>query len=200
MWMPASVTTTPTTIAATWCTTCRATRVVINRGRDRFFYSGGSWYAPRGGVYVVVGAPLGVFVPVLPPLLQHRLVRRGVAVPTTPMTPTTRGTARTMATRSSLRRPGLSTRPPDASPPPPPPAPATSQMFVYPKNGQSADLQSKDKYECHTWATGQTGFDPTVSGGGVSPDQLGPKTDAYKPRHHRLSAGPRLQRPVTALR
>ena len=42
-------------------------RIVINRGRDRFFYSGGTWYAPRGGVYVVVGAPLGAFVPVLPP-------------------------------------------------------------------------------------------------------------------------------------
>src|ERR1700743_2038618 len=42
-------------------------RVVINHGPDRFFYSGGVWYAPRGGVYVVVGAPFGAFVPVLPP-------------------------------------------------------------------------------------------------------------------------------------
>src|SRR5579871_1005727 len=42
-------------------------RVELVRGRDHFFYSGGVWYAPRGPGFVVVGAPIGVFVPVLPP-------------------------------------------------------------------------------------------------------------------------------------
>ena len=32
--------------------------------------------------------------------------------------------------------------------------------FLYPKKGQSAEQQDKDKYECHQWAVGQTGFDP----------------------------------------
>jgi len=32
--------------------------------------------------------------------------------------------------------------------------------FLYPKKGQSAEQQDKDKYECHKWAVGQTGFDP----------------------------------------
>ncbi len=42
-------------------------RIVINRGPDRYFYSGGIWYAPRGAGFVVVGPPIGVFIPVLPP-------------------------------------------------------------------------------------------------------------------------------------
>src|SRR5665213_416728 len=42
-------------------------RIVVNGPRGRYFYSGGIWYSggPRG--FVVVGAPLGLFVPVLPP-------------------------------------------------------------------------------------------------------------------------------------
>jgi len=32
--------------------------------------------------------------------------------------------------------------------------------FVYPSKGQSEEQQSKDKWECHQWATKQTGIDP----------------------------------------
>jgi hypothetical protein len=42
------------------------------------------------------------------------------------------------------------------------PSEATAATLIaYPKNGQSAELQSKDKYECHHWAATQSGFDPT---------------------------------------
>jgi len=34
------------------------------------------------------------------------------------------------------------------------------QPVVYPAKGQSADQQKKDQGECHTWAVGQSGFDP----------------------------------------
>lgn len=44
-----------------------------------------------------------------------------------------------------------------------------SELIVYPKNGQSEDQQGKDKFECHRWAVGQTGFDPTQVGGGAAP-------------------------------
>ena len=37
-------------------------------------------------------------------------------------------------------------------------------LIVYPKNGQSQEQQGKDKFECHRWAVGQTGFDPTQPG------------------------------------
>ena len=33
-------------------------------------------------------------------------------------------------------------------------------LIVYPAQGQSNDQMEKDKFECYTWAKGQTGFDP----------------------------------------
>lgn len=34
-------------------------------------------------------------------------------------------------------------------------------MFIYPTKGQSQEKQDKDRYECHSWAVKQTGFDPS---------------------------------------
>jgi hypothetical protein len=39
---------------------------------------------------------------------------------------------------------------------------AGGELMVYPKNGQTADQQGRDKFECHKWAVGQTGYDPTT--------------------------------------
>ncbi|MCZ6874992.1 MAG: glycine zipper domain-containing protein [bacterium] len=38
---------------------------------------------------------------------------------------------------------------------------AQSQLYVYPQQGQSAEQQSKDRFECHNWAVQQSGFNPT---------------------------------------
>jgi|APIni6443716594_1056825.scaffolds.fasta_scaffold399317_1 hypothetical protein len=38
---------------------------------------------------------------------------------------------------------------------------STERIFVYPRHGQSEELQAKDRYECHSWAVSQTGYDPT---------------------------------------
>jgi len=42
-----------------------------------------------------------------------------------------------------------------------PPMQSGGQVFMYPKNGQSADQQSTDKRECQQWASSQT--DPSQS-------------------------------------
>jgi hypothetical protein len=46
-------------------------------------------------------------------------------------------------------------------------------LYVYPAKGQSQERQNKDRYECHTWAVQQTGFDPSgpaaTAPGGASP-------------------------------
>jgi hypothetical protein len=44
-----------------------------------------------------------------------------------------------------------------------------SDLIAYPKNGQTEEQLGKDKFECHRWAVGQTGFDPTQPGGGTAP-------------------------------
>jgi len=40
-------------------------------------------------------------------------------------------------------------------------APSSGQLFIYPRNGQSEKQQTEDRYQCHSWAVGQTGYDPT---------------------------------------
>jgi len=37
-------------------------------------------------------------------------------------------------------------------------------VYVYPRNGQTDQQMANDRYECHSWAVGQTGFDPTRGG------------------------------------
>ena len=49
---------------------------------------------------------------------------------------------------------------PSASPAPR--APLT-QVYFYPKEGQTTEQQSRDHYECYNWAVQQTGLDPSQS-------------------------------------
>lgn len=36
-----------------------------------------------------------------------------------------------------------------------------SPLYIYPALGQSDEQQRQDRYECHVWASNQTGFDPS---------------------------------------
>jgi hypothetical protein len=39
------------------------------------------------------------------------------------------------------------------------------KLYVYPAAGQSDERMADDRYECHVWAAGQSGHDPTLSTG-----------------------------------
>jgi hypothetical protein len=55
--------------------------------------------------------------------------------------------------------------PPRPMPPPPPAAPPPNvDVYAYPLHNQPPDQQDRDHYECSTWATEQTGFDPSAPG------------------------------------
>jgi hypothetical protein len=41
------------------------------------------------------------------------------------------------------------------------PQPSAERAFVYARQGQSEELQAKDRYECHRWAVSQARYDPT---------------------------------------
>lgn len=43
----------------------------------------------------------------------------------------------------------------------PAPAPPSTQVYVYPSGGQTTDQLDRDRYECHSWAVKQSGFDPS---------------------------------------
>ena len=40
--------------------------------------------------------------------------------------------------------------------------PPNTTVYAYPEHDQSADQQSRDRYECSLWAVHQTGFDPSA--------------------------------------
>ncbi len=149
-------------------------RVIVTSPRGRYWYSGGVWYnyGPRG--YVVVGAPVGVFVPVLPPYYTTVWVG-GV--------PYYYANDSYYVWRESSSQYEV-VDPPDenaaSTQPPPPPPSQNGDVFIYPKNGQSDEQQSRDKYECHKWAQSESGFDPTQPGGGVPGDQADGKRAAYQ--------------------
>ena len=46
-----------------------------------------------------------------------------------------------------------------------------TQPVIYPAKGQSAKQQDQDRYECHTWARSQSGFDPTQPAPTSAPTQ-----------------------------
>ena len=43
------------------------------------------------------------------------------------------------------------------------PRPPLTQVYFYPKAGQSLEQQSRDHYECYNWAVQQTGYDPGMT-------------------------------------
>ena len=53
------------------------------------------------------------------------------------------------------------------------------QLFIYPRKGQSEQQQAKDRYECHIWAVGQIGWDPTQPTGVVPEAQMNQKRADY---------------------
>ena len=40
---------------------------------------------------------------------------------------------------------------------------SAGDMYVYPRNGQTQEQTDNDRYECHSWAVSQSGFDPTTA-------------------------------------
>jgi hypothetical protein len=149
----------------------------VRFGHERYWYHGGVWYRPEGPGFVVFAPPVGVVVPVLPPF--YTTVSFGGQ-------PYYYANDTYYVFSDSARGFQVVEPPPgaDAGAAASPPAAApvaggADSLFVYPKNGQSAEQQSTDRYECHRWAVDQAGFDPTRAGGGVAPDDVSQKRAGY---------------------
>ncbi|BAK77877.1 hypothetical protein NH8B_3096 [Pseudogulbenkiania sp. NH8B] len=141
----------------------------VVHGGVRYHYYDGFWYRPRGRGYVVVSPPRGVWVPVLP-LLYTTLLIGGVTyylandvyyvqrsdgyVVVDP--PLGQGSSGSSSARDS------------------------TDLFIYPNRGQDEQQQARDRYECHRWARGQTGYDPTLPEGGVDARDAFALRDQYR--------------------
>ncbi|HTT00918.1 MAG TPA: DUF6515 family protein [Steroidobacteraceae bacterium] len=157
--------------------------VEVIRGGAHYYYAGGVWYAPHGPRFVVIAPPIGVFVPVLPTF--YTTVWLG-AVPyyyANDAYYMYRGPSQGYEVVDPPAEGAVSTQAPPGGPPPgeapPTGPPSADNLFIYPRDGQSPDQQSRDRYDCHTWASSQTGFDPTVGGGGVAAPQIDSKRVEY---------------------
>lgn len=136
----------------------------------RYWYNRGNWYRWHRNAWVVWGAPIGVFVPWLPPYFTT-IWWGGVpyyyANDTYFIWDGARNEYQVVAPPAGIEQ-GATTQ-----------APASDRLFIYPDKGQSTEQQSKDEYECHRWAVEKSGFDPTVSGGGVPEAQAAEKRGDY---------------------
>ncbi len=111
------------------------------------FYDG-IWYTPGARGYVVVRPPIGIVVHDLP-AFRTVLTIGGLAYLY----------ANSVYYRERAEG-GYEVVPqpmatPDSAPP--------DRMFVYPRQGQTAQQQGSDEYDCHQWAVSQSSFDPTAA-------------------------------------
>jgi hypothetical protein len=132
------------------------------RGRDRFYFSGGIWYAPRGPGFVVVAPPPGLVISVLPPYYSTVWLGGVPYYYADNVYYTWQPDQNGYAVVDPPDNADAPTAPPDSAPS------APDNLMIYPKNGQSKEQQAADQFECNNWAKGQTGFDPTQPAGGVA--------------------------------
>jgi len=151
----------------------------VYRGGVRYYYSGGVWYAPRGGAFVVVGAPIGAFVPILPPYYTTVWVAGAPYYYADDTYYAWRADQNGYEVVDPMGEPGVASTE----------APPNDDLFIYPQNGQSQEQQASDKYECHKWSNSQTGYDPTQPGGGVPADQAAGKRADYLRAMHACLEG-----------
>ena len=141
----------------------------IRHSSHRYFFADGLWYQPWGSSYISIGAPLGVVISTLPlgfvtynigGYLHYRYAdtwyRRhdsGYIVVERP------ANAPVSDDDSAADSDG------DA-------------LYAYPRDGQTEERQAQDRFECHEWAVGQTGYDPSlVSPAGSDAGQLDKRPD-----------------------
>ncbi len=156
-----------------------------------YFFADALWYAFDGVGYAVVAPPFGVMVPVLPPYyttvwlggvpyyyansVYYAQSPQGYVVvpaPAGPVAATPPAPVGTPAGNAVVEEGPVPAAPP-RSPSPPGTVGPTAQLFIYPRQGQSTEVQAKDRNECHAWATNQLGTDPTLPGDGRLADRLG---------------------------
>jgi hypothetical protein len=143
-------------------------RKIPYRGK-RYYYDRGVWYVYSGTRFVVVFPPIGIAVPILPPFYTTIWVGS---------VPYYYANGVYYVWRPAQRVYVVTDPPTESSVLEEEEKP--QELFVYPKQGQSEERQARDRYQCHTWATEQTGFDPTRSGGNVPESEYYNKRSDYQ--------------------
>jgi hypothetical protein len=132
--------------------------VLVQHGGASYSFHNGVWYRPYGARFVVVAAPIGAFVPVLPAL--YTTVWFG-------------GLPYYYADDVYYTWHPEQSSYQVVAPPPGAPEPVVNgdRLYAYPLNGQTPDQQSRDRYDCHVWASNETGVDPSQNTKGLTATQ-----------------------------
>jgi len=128
----------------------------IKHRRSNYYFHGGIWYRPAKVGFTVILPPIGLTIPLLPPFYSTIWVSG---------TPYYYADGVYYMWRAEDRVYVVTDPPPEKETVPEPEVP--DKLFIYPKEGQSREQQATDRYECHRWSVGETGFDPTKPGGNV---------------------------------
>jgi hypothetical protein len=137
---------------------------------DPYYFHGGVWYRPWGPRFRVIAPPFGIGIGLLPP--YYTTVWAGGV-------PYYYADGTYYLWRPERQEYVVTAAPPDAAPLTTAP-PTSPPLYAYPKSGQSEEQQATDRYECHSWARGQSGFDPTQPLGGVAATQAEARRSDYQ--------------------
>jgi len=149
-------------------------RRAVMHDHSRYYSSHGVWYRSHGGRYAVVAPPFGLFVPFLP-FAYTTIWMSGIPyyyANETYYTETPGGYVVVEPPQGEVSETPPDTQQSTES--------TENKMFIYPRKGQSEEQQANDRYECHTWAVGQTNYDPTIIPSGISADQIMQKRTDYQ--------------------
>lgn len=147
-----------------------------------YLYANDVFYRPRPelGGYEVVNDPQD--------LVPER-AQTGVGAPSSRLASAAPSVAAGAAAPKPPVRAEKVTAPPAPPPAAPPAAASPSQdapapvnpigVAISPHNGQNADQQAMDRYECYRFAVTQTGFDPLASNSGARPADLARRDSEY---------------------
>ena len=121
-----------------------------------YFFQAGVFFKRAGVGFSVVAPPVGAVIPALPPGYAAVSVhgRRYFVFQGVYYLPAPRGGY-------------VLVEPPEDAPEEPA---RVTPVFTYPSEGQTDEQQSRDRYECHTWAVGESGFDPSLGQPGPTDD------------------------------
>jgi len=144
-------------------------RVVKYRSVPYRYYAG-SWYRPYGTRFIVAAPPLGLTVSFLPNFYTTLWFGGVPYYYANDIYYVARPTGGYVVTAPPA---GTPERVESAH------VNAGEEFFMYPRNGQSAERQARDRYECHRWAVEQTGFDPSTARGGVPASQTESRRSDY---------------------
>ncbi len=151
-------------------------RRAVMHNHSRYYSSHGVWYRSHGGRYSVVAPPFGLFVPFLP-LVYTTIWISGIPYYYANETYYTETPGGYVVVEPPQDQGEVSETPPDTQQSN---ESTENKMFIYPRKGQSEKQQANDRYGCHTWAVGQTNYDPTMIPSGISADQIMQKRADYQ--------------------